>query len=116
MHIVSIEGIKLFAYHGCLEEEALIGRHYTVDVHVETDFTDAANNDDLTKTIDYVTINSIVQEEMAIRSKLIEAVAGRIIKRIRQEFNSVYGTTVCIKKMSPPVSGDVEWVSVTISE
>ncbi len=116
MHTVSIEGIKIFAYHGCLEEEARVGRHYIVDVHVETDFTEAAGHDDLSKTIDYVTINSIVQEEMAVRSKLIEAVASRIIKRVRKEFGVVYGIKVCIKKMSPPVAGDVEWVSVTISE
>ncbi|MCX6182944.1 MAG: dihydroneopterin aldolase [Bacteroidetes bacterium] len=116
MHTVTIEGIKLFAYHGCLEEEGKVGRHYIVDVHVETDFTEAAENDDLSKTIDYVTINTIVKEEMAIPSKLIESVAARIIKRIRQEFNTVYGTKVCIKKLSPPVPGDVEWVSVIISE
>ena len=116
MNTVSIEGIQLFSYHGCLEEEGRVGRHYIVDVHVETDFTEAAENDDLTKTIDYVSINTIVQEEMAIPSKLIEAVAARIIKRVRKEFNTVYGAKVCIKKLSPPVSGDVEWVSVTISE
>ena len=116
MHTVTIEGIKLFAYHGCLAEEALVGRHYIVDVFVDTDFSEAALHDDLSKTIDYVTVNNIVCEEMAVRAKLIESVAARIIARIHKEFNTVYGVKVCIKKMSPPVSGDVEWVSVIISE
>ncbi|MFM7023029.1 MAG: dihydroneopterin aldolase [Flavobacteriales bacterium] len=116
MHTVSVEGIKLFAYHGCIDVEALVGRHYIVDVHIETDFSEAAQKDDLSKTIDYVVVNDIVREEMSIRSKLIETVAARIIQRIKKEFDVVHGAKVCIKKMSPPVTGDVESVAVCISE
>ena len=40
-HKVNIEGIKLYAYHGCLDEEARIGSNYIIDVKFETDFTQA---------------------------------------------------------------------------
>jgi len=116
MHTVSIEGIKVFAFHGCIDVEGKVGRHYLVDVHVDTDFTEAAENDDLSKTIDYAVINDIVKEEMMIRAKLIETVAKRILARIKTEFDVVFGVTIKIKKMSPPVPGDAESVSVTIKE
>ncbi len=116
MNIVSIEGIKVFAFHGCIDVESRVGRHYLVNVHVETDFKKAAEKDDLSKTIDYAVINDIVREEMAIPSKLIEAVAQRIISRIKNEFEVVFGVEVKIKKMSPPIPGDAESVSVTIKE
>lgn len=35
MGLIEVNGIRVFAYHGCLDEEARIGGHYLVDVHVE---------------------------------------------------------------------------------
>jgi dihydroneopterin aldolase len=90
MHKIIVEGIKVFAYHGCLEEEAKIGTHYTVDVWMETDFSEAAKTDDLTKTIDYVTVYDIVKKQMAIRSKLIEQVGQRIVDELKSEFKTLH--------------------------
>ena len=72
MNRVIVEGIKVYAYHGCMEEEAVLGGNYSVDVSVETDFTDAVKSDDLNDTVNYVQVCEIVKREMAIRSKLIE--------------------------------------------
>jgi len=38
-------------FHGCLEEEAIIGADYIVDVIVHSDFTIAAKTDDLSLTV-----------------------------------------------------------------
>ena len=38
MNKISVEGIKGYGYHGCMDEEARIGQHYVVDVHMEIDF------------------------------------------------------------------------------
>ena len=77
MGVITVSGIKLYAYHGCMKEEAKIGSDYEVDVVLESDLSKAAMTDDLTQTIDYVAVNKIVAEEMAIRSKLLEYVAKR---------------------------------------
>jgi len=81
MNKILVEGIKVYAYHGCLEEEGKIGCNYIVDVTMETDFMKAAIADDLKQTIDYVTVYTIVKKEMAIRAKLIEHVGLRIINQ-----------------------------------
>jgi dihydroneopterin aldolase len=88
-HTIEVNGIKIYAFHGCLPEEEKIGGHYTVDVMLNTDFTLAALNDDLDKTIDYVDVNRIVCEEMAIRSKLIEHVGQRILDRFKKEIENM---------------------------
>ena len=82
---IEINGIKLYAFHGCLPEEEKIGGNYVVDVMLNTDFSSAAISDNLNETVDYVDVNRIVGEEMAIRSKLIEHVGQRIIKRLKLE-------------------------------
>lgn len=114
-HNINIEGIKLYAYHGCLEEEAKIGGNYVVDVYMVTDFTEAAKTDDLTKTIDYCTIYEIAKTEMAIRSKLIEQVGQRIFDRIIVEFKTIKSLRVKVTKLVPPMNGDVEKVSIEIA-
>jgi dihydroneopterin aldolase len=111
---IEVNGIKLYAYHGCMEEEAKIGGHYLVDILVQTDFTIAAQTDDLSKTVDYVAVNKIVKEEMAIRSKLIEHVGLRILNRIESEVAGILGISVKIKKLCPPINGDVEHVAIHI--
>ncbi len=111
---IAVEGIRLYAYHGCLDEEAKIGGNYLVDVYMETDFSEAAKTDDLTKTIDYCAIYEISKKEMAIRSKLIEQVADRIHKRIQKTFPALKKIRVKVTKLSPPMNGNVERVFVEI--
>lgn len=115
MNIIEVNGIKLYAYHGCLKEEGVIGGHYVVDVQINTDFSIAADTDDLSKTVDYVDVNRIVKEEMAVRSKLIEHVGRRIIQRIKT-LNNVHNVLVKVTKISPPINGDVNNVAILIKE
>ena len=113
-HTIEVNGIKLYAFHGCLTEEGKIGGHYTVDISLTTDFTEAAISDELIQTIDYCDINRIVTEEMAIRSKLIEHVGQRIYNRIQNEIDNVTTLKVKIIKICPPINGDVQNVAIII--
>jgi 7,8-dihydroneopterin aldolase/epimerase/oxygenase len=113
---INIEGIKLYSYHGCLEEEAKIGGNYIVDVYMILNFTEAANTDDLKKTVDYCTIYEICKAEMVIRSHLIEHVCQRIYNKIRSEFPGLKTLHVRVTKLVPPMNGDVERVSVEIKD
>ena len=115
-HTIEVNGIKVYAFHGCLEEEGKIGGNYLVDVMLNTNFSLASKNDDLTQTIDYVDINKIVCEEMAIRSKLIEHVGQRIINRIKQEIKNIDFIKIKVAKICPPINGDVDNVAIIIEE
>ena len=112
---VVIEGIKLKAYHGCLDEEGIIGCDYKVDVIAETDLTKACLTDDLSETIDYVVIYNEVKKQMAIRSKLIEHVGYRILKGVLSHYKHVKRLTVFVTKYNPPVNGYVENSKVELS-
>lgn len=115
-HIISLKNIRLYAYHGCLEEEAKIGSHYRVDVEVYTDFSASADSDCLAHTLDYVKLNQIVKQEMLIRSNLIEHVAQRIVHKIKATCDGINQVSVEVAKLNPPINGDVEAVSVKIIE
>jgi dihydroneopterin aldolase len=113
-HTIEINGIKLYAYHGCLPEEGRIGGNYVVDVSLKTNFGSAAASDQLKETIDYVDVNLIVKEEMAIRSKLIEHVGQRIVNRIKTTLPGVISMRVKVTKTCPPINGDVDNVAIIL--
>ena len=113
-HQIDLENIRLYAYHGCLNEEALVGSNYRVDITLETDFTLAAQHDDLTQTIDYCIVFEIVKAEMAIRAKLLENVAQRISLKLREKFHHIHFLRVKITKLNSSMNGNVQGVSVII--
>ncbi len=115
-HIIEVNGIKCYSHHGCLPEETAIGGHYIVDIKMHTDFSVAAQHDDLFQTIDYVVVNRIVIEEMDIPSKLIEHAGQRILTRLKNEVQRIDKLRIKIIKLCPPINGDVDNVAIIIEE
>ena len=112
MGIIKIKNIRVYAYHGCLVEEGKIGSDYRVDLDVKADLKKSAQTDQLADTVDYVHLNRIVKEEMAVRTKLLETVASSILDRILNELGLVTCARVTVSKLHPPIGGNVELVSV----
>jgi dihydroneopterin aldolase len=66
--------------------------------------------------VDYVFLNKVIKEEMAVRSKLLEQVAQRILNRVLQEEKMVQVATVKVSKINPPLGGDVEKVTIQMTQ
>ncbi|WP_103069600.1 dihydroneopterin aldolase [Aquimarina sediminis] len=116
MGLIKLKNIKVYAYHGCLIEEKKIGSDYRVDLKVKADLSQSAVSDRLSETVDYVHLNHIVKEEMAIPSKLLEHAAERILVRILDEISLVDKVIVNVSKINPPIGGNVEMVTITRSK
>lgn len=113
-NIVEVNGVEVFAYHGCMEEEARLGGKFVVDVALETNFSKSAETDELIDTIDYVVVREIIVEEMAIRSKLLEHVGYRILNRFKKEFPSMISAKIRVSKLNAPLGGLVKDVAIVI--
>ena len=116
MGIIQVNNIKLYAFHGCLEEEAKIGSDYRVDVAIKADLKKSAKTDELIDTVDYVHLNHIVKEEMAIRSKLLEEVAQRILNRFFKELRMIRRAKISVAKINPPIGGNVQEVVIILTK
>jgi dihydroneopterin aldolase len=112
MGLITVEGIRVFAHHGHLPEEAVLGGHFIVNVWVEADTVEVEKTDDLNHTVDYVQIIAIVKEQMAIRSDMIEHPAKRIVDAILP-LNKVQKVTVELEKVLPPIDATFDKISVT---
>ena len=116
MGVIQVNNIKLYAFHGCLEEEAKIGSDYRVDVAIKADLKKSAKTDELLDTVDYVHLNHIVKEEMAIRSKLLEEVAQRILDRFFKELRMIRRAKISVAKINPPIGGNVQEVLIILTK
>ncbi|MFK5957555.1 MAG: dihydroneopterin aldolase [Lutibacter sp.] len=116
MGTIKIKNIRIYAYHGCLIEEGKIGSDYRVDVSVKANLSKSSKTDNLSDTVDYVYLNKIVKEEMAIRSQLLEEVAKRILDRILNEISIVKKAKVAVSKLNPPIGGNVAMVTIEMSK
>jgi len=93
-------------------EEGKIGSDYRIDLSVKADLKNSAATDQLADTVDYVHLNKIVKEEMAVRTKLLETVANLILDRILLEIPLVNKAKIKVSKLNPPIGGNVEMVSI----
>jgi 7,8-dihydroneopterin aldolase/epimerase/oxygenase len=116
MGTIKLQNIRTFSYHGCLVEESKIGSNYIVNLKIKADLELSSQTDALRDTVDYVSLNAIVVEEMAIRAELLETVAQRIINRIFNELKKVTHITVEVSKLNPPIGGDVEAVTIKMKQ
>ena len=112
MGLITVEGIRLFAYHGHLPEEKKLGGHFIVSVWVNTDTEEVEKTDDLNDTVDYVKIIAIVKEQMAIRADMIEVPAKRIVDAILA-LEKVQKVKVEVEKIQPPIDATFDKISVT---
>ena len=69
MNKIKLKNIRIHTNHGCLKEEELIGSDYIVNLVVWTSLNASMLSDSLGDTIDYVSLNKIIKEEMKKRSK-----------------------------------------------
>lgn len=111
---IEIEGMEFYAYHGHFPVEKIVGNRFIVDLTLSADCTQAAKSDDLRDALNYQEVYLVVKEEMQIASHLLEHVAGRILKRLYREFESLEKAKVKISKLNPPLGGEINKVSVTL--
>ena len=116
MGTIKISNIRVYAYHGCLVEEGKIGSDYRIDLFVKANLKSSSETDQLADTVDYVLLNKIVKEEMAVRTKLLETVANLILNRILLEIPLVDKAKIKVSKLNPPIGGNVEMVSIIMEK
>lgn len=90
----------------------MIGGEYLVNAIVEIDTSRAEQNDLLESTVDYVSVYNVLKKEMSVPSKLLEVVLERIIEGIKKIDDNIDSVDVSIKKLSPPIGGNVDSVEL----
>ncbi len=113
---ISLEGLEFHAYHGVYPHERESGNWFEVDISVETDFTDAARNDELAGTINYESLFRIVKEQMEKPSKLLETVVANIASAVFDQLPAADAVEIRLSKINPPIGGKSRKATVSLRQ
>ena len=113
---VKVENLKIYAFHGCMEEEKVIGSDYVVNICAVCSVGKKAFEDEVGGTVDYVCLARIAKREMSVRSELLESVVNRIINCCFNEISVLEQISVTVSKLNPPINADVGSVSVSMDK
>jgi dihydroneopterin aldolase len=114
MGLIAVEGLQFYSHHGYYKEEQVLGGKYIVDIYLKIDFDEAAETDDLKKTINYEEVYQLTKQEMEVHARLIEHVCKRILDKIKQRYPNLQYIKVRVSKHNPPLKGNVERVYVEL--
>lgn len=109
-----LNNVRFFAYHGVGEQETLVGNEFTINLRLKVNIERAMLTDDVTDTVSYADVYEAVKAEMAIPSKLLEHVSGRIVRRLFHDFPQIEEINLALAKRNPPMNADIESAGVEL--
>lgn len=102
------------AYHGCYDLEKIVGNRFLVSISMDAELDEAAQTDNVSKTINYLTVYQVVSDCMQIKSDILENVTLRIIDALYVAFPDLKRVCATVSKLAPPLGGKIKKVSVTL--
>ncbi len=111
---ITLKALRFYAYHGVLPQERKVGGDYEVTVTADVDLSQAMESDNVEDTVNYADLYEVIRQEMAVPSQLLEHVAGRMARRILNDFPTVDMLHVEVVKLNPPMGADCQGAAVAI--
>ena len=110
---IRLNSIKIFAHHGVYDEEINNGNNFEIDIEIELPDSFGATTDALVDVLDYTKLyQRVVSISENHRYNLLEAFSCDICIKILETFSVVQYVGVKLRKMNPPMGGEVMSVEV----
>ena len=112
---IKVTNMKVFAYHGVLEEEKKNGQDFYLNAKVYVDMRKVGLSDQLNDTINYDLVCICLTEIFAEKQfDTIEAAAEYTVQEIMMEFPTIQAMELEVRKPHAPLTYMPEDISITI--
>lgn len=111
---ITLHEMRFYAYHGVFPQEQRVGNQFVVELTFWADVAGSVHSDELEETISYADVYEVVKAEMAIPSRLLEHVVGRISERLFATFPHMQRLVLTLSKCNPPFPGEVQSAGFTL--
>ena len=109
---INIKELEIFANHGVLSEENILGQKFCVSVSMDIH---TFVGDDISKTVNYANVCAFIEEYMQKNTfKLIETAAAGLSLELVKAFSGIENITVEIKKPWAPIKMNLSYTNVEI--
>ena len=113
--IIRLSGMTFYGYHGVSAAEKETGRVFEVDCELELDLADAGHTDELADTVDYGSVYAEIKGVVEGKAfALLERLGEHLADILLDKF-PIYRVTLRVRKMNPPVAGQVKFIEVEIT-
>ena len=108
-------GLTFYGYHGVSAAEKETGRVFEVDCELELDLAEAGQSDRIGDTVNYGKVYQVIRETVEGKAfALMEALAGELAAKVLDRF-PVYRVTLKVRKLHPPLAGQVTHIEVEVT-
>ena len=113
--VIRLVGMPFYGYHGVTPAEKETGRLFEIDCELEVDLAQPGASDRLADTIDYHQVYIAIKDTVeGTAFSLLEGLASRLAGIILDKF-PVYRITLRVRKMHPPIAGNVKYIEVEVT-
>ena len=113
---IFVRELEFLARHGVYEEERQQGRRFSVDMEVVLSDESSTTSDNLSDTLDYREIATVILEVANGESHdLVEWLAAEMTRRIFERSGRVIAARVELRKFATGVPGEPACVGVELS-
>lgn len=115
MDIINIKNLEVFANHGVLKEENVLGQKFLISASLYVYSRQAGLNDDIDRSVNYADVCSLIKCFVEKNTfKLIETVAERLARDLLLSFDKIKKISLEVKKPWAPIMQSVEYISIKI--
>ncbi len=111
---ILLQGLQYHAFIGVGEQEQVVGNDYVLDLRLGYPFAAAMESDVVDDTLNYADVFNVVSEVMKQPSKLLEAVAGKIVKKLCARYKRLESIDLKLVKRNPPMGADCDSTGVEL--
>ena len=116
MDKILIRNLKIYAYHGVLDEEKANGQYFIFDIDASVDISLPCVTDNVEDTVNYALMVECVTEIFTSqKDDLVERAAHRVADGLFAQFEKISALRILLKKPSAPIDADFDWVGVEIN-
>jgi dihydroneopterin aldolase / 2-amino-4-hydroxy-6-hydroxymethyldihydropteridine diphosphokinase len=115
MDQIRISNLEVFSHHGVFKEENVLGQKFLVSVILYASLSQASQNDDLSKSVNYGEVCHFIKSEMEQYTfKLIETLTEHLARKILLKYPIIEKIQLEVKKPWAPILLPIETVSVVM--
>lgn len=111
---IFLKELRCYAYHGVAPQENLIGNEYVIDLKLKVDISQASQTDEVADTVSYADVHELIKAEMAVPSKLLEHVVGRMAAKLFEAFPAIEEIELRLSKRNPPMGADIDVAGIEL--
>ena len=114
---ISIDNLEVFANHGVLKEETVLGQKFVICAKLFFDADKASESDDIHDSINYAEICAFITKYLSDNTfKLIEKVASMTAKELLYRYEDLQSVEIIVKKPWAPIGLPINNIMIGITK